>query len=118
MTVEVQNPYGRGRPGCRPCSGDIRSPDEGEQHAVIRVIDTELGLHRLGGQADLAVDDPSPACTPEFRVERLDAIGRSGVSRLQNVAQRRDRTGDVGVAKSFGGFFEGASFKPSWVGDA
>jgi hypothetical protein len=77
-----------------------------------------LGLHRLGGQADLAADDRSPACTPEFRVERLDAIGRSGISRLQNGAQRQDRTGDVGVAKSFGGFFEGASLKPSWFGDA
>jgi hypothetical protein len=77
-----------------------------------------LGLHRLGGQADLTADDPSPACTPEFRVERLDAIGRSGVGRLQNVAQWRGRTGDVGVAKSFGRLLRGASFKPSWVGDA
>jgi len=70
-----------------------------EQRAEIRLIDTELHLHRLGRQPGLAPHDAAALRQPEPGVYLLHRIGACGIGRLQPVAKGAPRPG-IGSAQA------------------
>lgn len=46
-----------------------------EDVAEVGFVDTEQGLHRFGGQADLVPDHGVPEVQPPVEVDLLDGIG-------------------------------------------
>ena len=74
----------------------------GEQRAIVGLVDAELRLHRRGGQADLAPDQPSPFAQPRCGVQLLHRIGAGTVACIEPVAQGTDRPVAIGSAQTLG----------------
>jgi IclR family acetate operon transcriptional repressor len=77
-----------------------------EQHAVVRLVHAELGLHRLGRQPDLAADDPASGGAPDIGIDPLHGVGALAVGGLQPVAKRRYGRASIGVAEPGCGVFQ------------
>ncbi len=63
------------QPGPRIGLPDIAHHHVGEQDAEVRLVDTELALHRQRGQADLAPDDAPPGRQRALGADVLNRIG-------------------------------------------
>ena len=78
----------------------------GKEHAEIRLVDTELGLHGERSEADLAADQAATFGEPGSGVDLLDGVGGIRAVQRQAVAQRGDglAAGDRRLEQAGGGF--------------